>query len=343
MGRYKTLTDDQRTAVEQLTLQGHSNGAMAGHLGISKWTVAKVAARVRRQGHAGRPHRPGRPPLLDDKACRRLGRLLRSARFASAADLTRQYNQGMNKPVSVSTVRRVIRALGVSSFKPMVKPFVGRANRIKRLKWARARQGWKDEWSSVLFTDESSFEVRGVDKHARVWRSRSERWLPDCLKPSFKSGRETVMVWGGFCAAGRTKLVRMEGGITGAKYADLLIGTVYSEIQVLFGSTDACLLQEDNAPPHAALVCRAARAELGMRTMAWPAQSPDLNPIENAWDYLDRAVRALVPVPRTKDELFAALSSAWDAIPDAYFARLVESMPRRMAAVKKTGGFPTKY
>lgn len=156
MGRYKTLTDDQRTAVEQLTLQGHSNGAMAGHLGISKWTVAKVAARVRRQGHAGRPHRPGRAPLLDDKACPRLGLLLRSARFASAADLTREYNQGVNKPVFVSTVRRVIRALGASSFRPMVKPLVGRANHIKRLRWARARQGWKDEWSSVLLKNESS-------------------------------------------------------------------------------------------------------------------------------------------------------------------------------------------
>lgn len=48
MGLYKTLMDDQRTAVERLTLQGHSNGAMAGHLGNSKWTVAKVTARVRR-------------------------------------------------------------------------------------------------------------------------------------------------------------------------------------------------------------------------------------------------------------------------------------------------------
>lgn len=72
-------------------------------------------------------------------------------------------------------------------------------------------------------------------------------------------------------------------------------------------------------------------------------QSPDLNPIENAWDILDRKVRALYPQPTTKDELFRALSDAWDDISQSYFEHLVDSMPRRMKAVIKTRGFPTKY
>lgn len=151
------------------------------------------------------------------------------------------------------------------------------------------------------------------------------------------------MVWGGFYAVGRTKLVLFEGGIAAGKYADHLIGTVYSEIHVVFASAEACLLQEDNAPPHTARVSQVARADLYLRSLAWPAQSPDLNPLENAWDYLDWAVRTVVPVPRTQVELFAALILARDAMLASNYAELVTSMPRRMEAVKKTGDVRTKY
>lgn len=68
-----------------------------------------------------------------------------------------------------------------------------------------------------------------------------------------------------------------------------------------------------------------------------PICHTDLNPLENAWDYLDRAVRAVVPISRTQVELFAALILARDAILVSNCAELVTSMPRRMEAVKKTG------
>lgn len=78
------------------------------------------------------------------------------------------YSQGMNNPVSVTTIRRAVRALGFASFKPWMKPFVGQGNRAKRLKWAKALLGSADEWWCDLFKDESSFGVHGADKHARV-------------------------------------------------------------------------------------------------------------------------------------------------------------------------------
>jgi len=171
----------------------------------------------------------------------------------------------------------------------------------------------------VLFTDESSYEVRGVDKHKRLWRAKGERFLTEYLAPSFKSGRETVMVWGGFCAAGRTKLVWVKGQIIGASYAEMLLDVVHSKIQVIFGDTESCVLQEDIAPPHTAKVCRAIRKELGYCLLPWVPQSPDLNPIENAWDYLEWAIRAMHPQPKTKEDLFQALSDAWGIIPQSYF------------------------
>ncbi|GBM46676.1 hypothetical protein AVEN_261055-1 [Araneus ventricosus] len=66
--------------------------------------------------------------------------------------------------------------------------------------------------------------------------------------------------------------------------------------------------------------------------LPWPANSPDLNPIENLWDHLDRVVRATDPQPRNLAQL--ALESAWLNIPVNTFRNLIDSLPARLAAVR---------
>jgi len=47
----------------------------------------------------------------------------------------------------------------------------------------------------------------------------------------------------------------------------------------------------------------------------WPAQSPDLNPIENLWGELQRRVRKRNLRPANKHELYLALKEEWETIP----------------------------
>ncbi|GFV59165.1 transposable element Tc3 transposase [Trichonephila clavipes] len=49
----------------------------------------------------------------------------------------------------------------------------------------------------------------------------------------------------------------------------------------------------------------------GIARMAWPAYSPDLNPIENFWDALNRAVSSRFPPPAALIELETALQEEW--------------------------------
>ena len=63
------------------------------------------------------------------------------------------------------------------------------------------------------------------------------------------------------------------------------------------------LLQHDNAPPHRARVVQDFLRQQQIDQLPWPAFPPDCNPIEHAWDALDRAVRSCDVQPSNLDEL----------------------------------------
>lgn len=52
---------------------------------------------------------------------------------------------------------------------------------------------------------------------------------------------------------------------------------------------------QDNARPHTAMATLQLLQDNNVRTLDWPACSPDLNPIEHVWDEVDRRVRQRGP------------------------------------------------
>ena len=75
-----------------------------------------------------------------------------------------------------------------------------------------------------------------------------------------------------------------------------------------------------------------------MEVLDWPAQSPDLNPIKHLWDELERRLQAKPNHPTAAPNLTNALVAEWKQVPAAMFQHLVESLPRRVEAVKAAKG-----
>ena len=79
----------------------------------------------------------------------------------------------------------------------------------------------------------------------------------------------------------------------------------------------------------------------GITTLQFPPYSPDLNPIENLWATMARAVEQ--HQCDTVEQLQDIIAEEWDKLDVEQLRTLAHSMPQRCAAVKLATGWHTKY
>ena len=108
------------------------------------------------------------------------------------------------------------------------------------------------------------------------------------------------------------------------------------------------LASRENAPDHKSAMTMTDLRERHIRTLSWPTNSPDLNPIEAVWDMMKDYIKQNFPSvgggkQLSQDSLRQIVKEAWDSVSPEDLVRLLESMPSRCQAVKDADGGPTKY
>ena len=215
---------------------------------------------------------------------------------------------------------------------------------VKRTEWPVRHHLWDmTQWSRVIFTDKSSFEVRPMKRNMRVWRKAGERFDAACIVPTYKSGYELVNVWGAFCCYGKPPLVRIDGRFSNKEYIQIYDTVLWPWAISAFGNLQSFALLKDNCGPHRAKAVRKYMEELIITRMDWPAQSPDLNPIENVWGQMKSEFRMRRRHPKDKDECWLQIKALWDELPLSYFYKLIGSMADRITEVIAKNGGSTKY
>ena len=155
-----------------------------------------------------------------------------------------------------------------------------------------------------------------------------------------KHGGGGVMVWGCMSAAGVGNLVFIDGIMDHRVYMTILNNNLKVSAQNL-GILNNFVYYQDNDPKHTATNVRLWCLYNCPQTLKTPPQSPDLNPIEHIWKELEVRIRS--HHIKSKIQLKAVIIEEWNKIGAEITKTLVKSMPRRLKAVIKNKGYPTKY
>lgn len=322
---------------------GRSQRYVAEHLGISRSSVQRIYQRYQETGSLGRRAGSGRRRATSERDDRFIVSTVLRNRHTTAVRVRSSLREVRGTNVSEWTVRRRLREANLKAYKPAMGPKLLRNHRVNRLRFAHIHQNWTlEQWSCVLFTDESRFCLYGADGRDRVWRRPGERYAQCNFshRMSFQGG--SLMVWAGISFEARTQLVVLDRG---SMTADRYVTDILQEHVVPYAPFigNSFILMHDNARPHVARVVIDYLRDVELMVMDWPPLSPDLNPIEHVWDELGRRVKNRFPSPANLRDLRAALTEEWDNIPQETIQNFIQGMNKRMQAVIRARGGNTPY
>ncbi len=306
---------------------------IAKALQISSSTVHNIIKRFRETAEISVRKGQGRRPLLDACGLRALRWHCITHRHDSVIDIIKWAQEYFQKPLSVNTIRRAISRYQLKLYHAKRKPYVNMVQKRRRDLWAKAHLKWTvSKWKSVLWSDESKFDILVGNHGRRVLWAKEEGDLPSCHQRSVQKPA-SLMVWGCVSAYGMGSLHVLEGTMNAERYIKVLEQHVLPSRWRVF--------QQDNAKPHTAAITTAWLCSRRVRVLNWPACSLDISPTENICRIIKWKIRQ--SWPQTLQQLETYIRQEWEQIPTPKLQKLITSMPRRLQTVLKRRGDATPW
>ena len=163
-----------------------------------------------------------------------------------------------------------------------------------------------------------------------------------------KHGGGNIKLWSAISWVGTGWMCKIDGNMDKTLYKDILQDELEKSIAVMMEKLDIkrdqLIFQHDNDPKHTAKIIKEYLSQQEYQVLQWPAQSPDLNPIENMWSLLKRRLNELDSPPKGMLDLFERVSHVWyEIIKENECQKVIESMRNRIKAVIKAKGYWNKY
>ena len=319
--------------------------AIGRTLDIPARTVRGIIARFRANPEdvKDRP-RSGRPRITTPRQDRSLTRDARRHRFQNARVLRYRWYALYGARASHRTTLRRLNGGRLRARRPLKKLPLSVRHRHVRLQWARRHAARNIRfWRRVHFSDESRFNLYDNDGRLRVWRSSGERRNAACVERRHAYGGASIMVWGCISFGCKLPLVEIQGNMNAQRYCDDVL-TAHAVPHIdNHPLQDHPVYMHDGATPHTAHITQDLLRQEAVDVLDWPSRSPDMNPIENMWDYLKRELNSPNNIIRNVADLRFEIHRIWNDIPQASIRRLIYGCRRRVNALLAARGDFTQY
>ncbi|KAJ3660639.1 hypothetical protein Zmor_005078 [Zophobas morio] len=314
---------------------------VAQMLNVSQSVVSRLSNRYQETGSVIERQGQGRPRATTIREDRLLIREARRNPRSHCTLLRQELLHATGTSVTPRTVLTRIKETELRCRRPLRTVPLTHEHKRARLAWCEERLNWQNEWSTVMFTDESRIGVYSDRRTVRVWRAPGRRVDDRYVQEvhPFKGG--TIMVWEGIFLGGRTELYVCERNMTSQIYEADIIDDIVDNYR--YNLEPHFRFLDDNATPHRARRVTQRLQTLGIERLPLPARSPDLNPIEHAWDMLGRAFIEHQPPPGHLRDMRPLLPILWDNLDQEMLDRLILSMPRRVQECAQNRGGVTHY
>lgn len=336
----KKLTDMLFGQLQVHLENGMTQQQVAKKLGLTQCMVSRALAKYAKYGSLQRLPVTGRCLAI---SCA-MGRTIRAQLVANSKTSLREMSTILfNKHgvrVQAATIMRWLNRIGIVARTPIYKPLLTPRHIAMRFE---AAIHWltlsEEKLEMIVWSDESKFNLRYNDGRKKDWCFPNATLESRSIVPTVKFGGGSVMVWGCFTPFGVGRLVFIEGTMNAGGYVDILSRNLLPFVREM--GLSKFIFQQDNDPKHTSRAARHFFDENNIELLPWPAQSPDMNPIENLWGYMKPRVAA--KRPETIEELKAAIQACWNELTPEICKKYALSFRKRTLALYNAKGKHTKY
>jgi Transposase/DDE superfamily endonuclease len=337
----RTLSSANQNRILSLLDAGLTLSNIAASTGYNISTVSRLRSKHRSHLYKSLG---GRPAKLSPANIRHAQHLISSGKAETAVDVAKSLSQVNNQTLSAQTVHRGLKAAGMKAVTKKKRPILSKRHRKARMDFAITHQHWTvEDWKRVVWSDETKINRLGSDGKKWAWKKSGEGLTDRLVEGTLKFGGGSLMMWGCMLWDGVGYACRIDGRMDGDLYIKILEEDLQASIRHYGKCAGDVIFQQDNDPKHTCKKAQAWFQDSDFEVLQWPAQSPDLNPIEHLWGHLKRRLSSYETAPRGMQELWERVEEEWEKIDAGVCQNLIESMPRRVEAVLKAKGGYTKY
>ena len=290
------------------------------------------------QGVADRK-RSGRPKVFTQREERDLVRDFLAHPGVSIKHTTKE-RQRAGKPGCKRTIRKLLRGKGLVPKVSERGKEIAERNKKLRVKFAQRHTNWTiNDWRRVVFSDEATLYPKRSQTCVRWIRAGTPSAPP--LEDNLRT--KSINVWCYINYDGTGEIFRFQGTMRKESYRDMLEDHMLDALEDPHQPGKRLIFMQDGASYHTSGYVINWLRQKKVNYLSWPAQNPDLNPVENVWATIREELFKRRDKIKNNSDLWAQTRDIFHSLTLVYIRSLYHSMPERLESIIKSNGNRINY